>query len=61
MISALNDKDVMYDENVEYKLLDAMVSAGAVDGCTKKAERSVDGFSLDINMDIIKRLRELVK
>lgn len=61
MISVLNDKDLMYDESVEFKLLDAMVSAGAVDGCTKKAEMSVDGFSLEINMDILKRLRELVK
>lgn len=60
MLSVLNNKNLMYDESVEWMLLDAIVTAGAVDGCTKKAEKSVDGFSLEINLDMVKRLRELV-
>lgn len=60
MLSILNGKDLMYDESVEFALLDAIVTAGAVDGCTKIAEKSVDGFSLRINLDIIKRLKVLM-
>jgi hypothetical protein len=60
MLSILDERDLMYDESVELKLLGAIVSAGAVDGCTKIAEMSVDGFSLETNLDIIRRLKALV-
>lgn len=59
MLSIINNEDLMYDESVELELLDAIVAAGAVDGCTKKAEMSVDGFSIEYNMEIIKRLNTL--
>jgi hypothetical protein len=60
MLSIMDERDLMYDESVELKLLGAIVSAGAVDGCTKIAEMSVDGFSLETNLDIIRRLKALV-
>jgi hypothetical protein len=42
-------------------IVDFLVRRGAVDGLTGIAARSEDGFALEIGLDVIERLRRLVK
>lgn len=58
-LSVLCEKMILHDEQLEVEMLNAMVAEGAVDGCSKKAEATVDGLSLEENLDILRQLREL--
>lgn len=60
-ISLLSKKMVLHDRDIEIKLLKNIVEAGGVDGCTKKGELTVDGLSLEDNIDVLQRLRKIVK
>lgn len=42
-LSIINKRMLMYDESTEVQVLKSIVEAGAVDGCTKKQEATVDG------------------
>lgn len=59
-MSILTSKILLHDEGEELDMLKAMVLAGAVDGCSKKNECTVDGLSLEINLGIVQRLREII-
>lgn len=56
-LSILTGTMLLHDSETEAKLLESIVEAGAVDGCTKQRMMSVDGLSLEINLDILNLLR----
>ena len=52
---------LLHDVDTEKRLLESIVNAGAVDGCTKKGTLTVDGLSLEDNLDILDMLRTTVE
>ncbi|MGE5630111.1 MAG: DUF4392 domain-containing protein [Caulobacteraceae bacterium] len=60
MLSVLEGRLLLHDSSIEKSIIKAMINAGAVDGCTGKGEPTVDGLSLEVNIDILKKLRKLV-
>lgn len=59
-ISVLTDKMLLHDELLEIAMLSSLVESGAVDGCSKKSETTVDGLSLEVNLEILNALCTLV-
>ncbi|TCO69849.1 DUF4392 domain-containing protein [Marinisporobacter balticus] len=60
-LSLLSDSMLLHDMYTEIKLLKSMVEVGGVDGCTKKRALTVDGLSLEENIEILQKLRLLVE
>lgn len=60
-LSLLDSRMLLHDRFTEIQLLEEMVSSGAVDGCTKKSSLTVDGLSLEDNLEVLEKLRHLVK
>ncbi|PAB59048.1 DUF4392 domain-containing protein [Anaeromicrobium sediminis] len=60
-LSILSHTMLLHDSITEILLLESMLRAGGVDGCTKKPTLSVDGLSLDENLQILERLRRIVE
>lgn len=60
-LSLLTNTMLLHDAEVEMLLLKNMIDAGAVDGCTKKSTLTVDGLSLEDNIQILERLRSIVE
>ncbi|MGQ0572431.1 MAG: glutamate cyclase domain-containing protein [Armatimonadota bacterium] len=54
------DLDALQDEDMEYRMLEAAVMAGAVDASTGTVVMKVDGTSVKANQAIVTLLRELV-
>lgn len=54
------ERMLMYPADTETDLLSAIVASGAVDGVTKRTERSVDGYSEEENLGIYKKLLKIV-
>lgn len=59
MLSILGSRMLLQDEATEKALIEKMVEAGAVDGCSKRREPTVDGLSLEQNLEILSSLRKL--
>ena len=59
-LSILTKTMLLHDANTEEKLLESIVEAGAVDGCTKERMMTVDGLSLEDNLNILDLLRGTV-
>lgn len=60
-LSILSGTMLLHDLNTEIRLLESMLEAGAVDGCTKKCTLTVDGLSLEDNIEILEKLRNTVE
>lgn len=60
-LSILTNIMLLHDTETEEKLLESIVEAGAVDGCTKKRMITVDGLSLEDNLKILDMLRSTVE
>lgn len=58
-LSIINKEPLMFDEDKYEETLKEIVKAGAVDGCSKKRETSVDGISYEENLLIFNKLKEL--
>jgi hypothetical protein len=52
-----NNKMSMYGENIYEDILNGIVEAGAVDGCSKKNEATVDGLSYEENLNVYMKLK----
>ncbi|MEL7607535.1 DUF4392 domain-containing protein [Sedimentibacter saalensis] len=52
-----NNKIIMYGEETYKDVLEKIVKAGAVDGCSKKNEATVDGLSYEENLSIFIKLK----
>ncbi len=60
-LSILSGTMLLHDSKTEKILLESMLQAGAVDGCTKESTPTVDGLSLEVNLEILDQLRNIVK
>lgn len=60
-LSIMAGEMLLHNTDIEEKLLENIIEAGAVDGCTKKGTMTVDGLSLEDNLDILELLRETAK
>lgn len=60
-LSILTKDMLLHSAETEEKLLESIIEAGAVDGCTKKRTMTVDGLSLKDNLKILSRLRCIVE
>ncbi len=60
-LSIINDDMVMYDEEMYDEISTEMMKKGAVDGCSRKKETTVDGLSYEQNLKIFLDLRLLAK
>lgn len=60
-LSLLSNTMLLYDNIAEKELMKGIVEAGAVDGCTKRNELTVDGLSLKENIDVLNQIRNIVK
>lgn len=58
-LSILNGKTLMFDEDKYEEMMKEIVKAGAVDGCSKKREISVDGISYEENLIVFNKLKVL--
>lgn len=56
----LGRPDLVHDPDTEYRMLDANVREGAVDGSLGLPIMSVDGISVTVNQGLVRQLRELV-
>lgn len=59
-LSLISNKMLLHDETIEIRLMKALIDGGAVDGCTKKRELTVDGLSLEKNLSVLRRLRSVL-
>ena len=59
-LSLLSRQNLLPPPGTERNVLEKMVQAGAVDGCTKKREVSVDGVPLDIYLNVIEDIIRIV-
>jgi len=60
-LSILTGIMLLHDAKTEEKLLNSIVEAGAVDGVTKKRAMTVDGLSLEDNLNMLNLLRNAVE
>lgn len=58
-LSLINYRHLMLDYDIYEQLMEIIVKAGAVDGCTKMRETSVDGLSYEENLAVFHSLKEL--
>lgn len=58
-LSLINYHQLMLEDEVYEELMEIIVKAGAVDGCTKMCETSVDGLSYEENLAVFNKLKEL--
>lgn len=58
-LSVLAGKMLLHDPAVEAEILQNMVAAGSVDGCTKRPTLTVDGLSLEYNLEVLNLLRAI--
>lgn len=56
-----NNKTIMYDEDIYKDVLEKIVKAGAVDGCSKKNQATVDGLSYEENLNVFMKLRNIAE
>lgn len=58
-LSITNNEMLLIEEDLYEFILKEMVQAGAVDGCSKKCETTVDGLSYEENLDVFLKLRTI--
>lgn len=58
-LQMISGKHVMPSYNEAYQCLKKIVELGGIDGVTKKHEATVDGFSLDVEREIIDSLNRI--
>ena len=58
-LSLLTNKMLLHDINTEIAMLKSAVDAGAVDGCTKKRSLTVDGLSLEDNLNVFMAIKNI--
>lgn len=58
-LSILTQSMLLHDLDTEIAMLRRMIEAGAVDGCTKKRTMTVDGLSLEENLNIFLKLKNV--
>ncbi|MDD3115444.1 MAG: DUF4392 domain-containing protein [Anaerovibrio sp.] len=57
VLSRLHAKDLLPSDEVEVSMLQKMLQAGSVDGCTKKSEETVDNLTMDVHLGVLAKVR----
>ena len=60
VLSLFEQKNLLHDLNTETQMMALLMEAGAVDGVVKKPAMSVDGYSLQENLAVLKDLHTCV-
>ena len=60
LLSHETGRNLMLTQAEDQALLQAVVDAGAVDGCTKERTLSVDGYPVTVQLELRRRLEELL-
>lgn len=60
-LSITNNDMMLYDVNIYEDVFKLIVEKGAVDGCSKKRETTVDGLSYEENLNVFEKIREIAK
>lgn len=60
-LSIICKRKLIHDKEVEKNILDVIVQAGSVDGCTKEKVSTVDGLSLEKNLNIIEKMNDVLR
>ena len=60
VLSLFEEKNLLHDLNTETQMMALLMEAGAVDGVVKKPAMSVDGYSLQENLAVLKDLHTCV-
>jgi hypothetical protein len=59
-LSLMANEDLMMQEDLERKLLQALVGCGAIDSCTLRPEPTVDSLKDDEYFKVMRQLREII-
>lgn len=54
-------ENLLHERFHEIKMVEEMIKVGGVDGCSKRSECTVDGLSLETNLEILEGLHELIE
>ena len=60
LLSLLSESNLLHEDDQEEAMIQAMADSGAVDGVLKKVGTTIDGFSLEENLQILKDVRKVV-
>ena len=60
-LSLLKGENLLHTKEIEQEMLESIVDEGAVDGCSKEPQCTVDGLDLDINLNVLEDLRKVVE
>jgi hypothetical protein len=58
-LSLLSNRMLLHESPLERDLLKKIVSVGAVDGCTKESTYTVDGLSLEENLNVFNQIKKI--
>ena len=61
LLSLLSKNNLLHEDEQEAVMIQAMADCGAVDGVLKKVGTTIDGFSFEENLQILKDVRQVVK
>jgi hypothetical protein len=56
-LSIINNNMIMYDEELYEKISTEMLKKGALDGCSRKKEATVDGLTYEENLGVFLKLK----
>ncbi|ABR50770.1 conserved hypothetical protein [Alkaliphilus metalliredigens QYMF] len=56
-LSIMTSKMLLHNVDKEIEMLEGMIGEGGVDGCSKKVVCTVDGLSLEVNLDMLEQLK----
>ena len=60
VLSVLHGKDFLPSPETERKMLRAVIASGGADGCTAKAEETVDDLPMEVHLAVLNEVRKIV-
>ena len=61
LLSLMHGRNLLPDNELEMKIINAVVAAGGVDGCTKENAATVDNLSMNVHLDILNKVRKVLE
>lgn len=61
MISYVTRQNLVQSSDEENKVYDGIISEGAVDGVTKRNEKSVDGYTMEKNLEVLNLIHDALR
>lgn len=61
LLSLMHGRNLLPDNELEMKIINAVVAAGGVDGCTKENAATVDNLSMDVHLGILNKVQKALK